>query len=883
MTFREIMEYHSENEEIFQEMKKNFKNIIPFVGAGLSRNYGYPLWGDFLKKLYSMLHTPDESIKKEIDSGSYIKAANDLESKLGLTRIYRKMAAVFSESLMQEKIGTAAGILPYLFPDTPVITTNYDSVLENLYEKQNKKFAGILMPYNRSIIDAANQRNLHMLLKLHGQVCGDAVDNKSVVFTEKQYNEAYSTGSDLVQALKDFSKSHILLFLGCSLTEDKTVSLLSDFFTPNRFHYAILSCTEAEIDRRLQQLADGPNIRAIVYPEGHHECVRIILEELLKSINPENYEKLLEHEPKFTPSSNRFVYNAKNIGFYGHEVELKKLGDFCSDSRPVLWWAITGPGGSGKSRLAYEFTKKMSDKGWSAVFLHDNNYNYINNISLEKDTLVVADYAQGHMEQIGNWLSSIKRTMPGLSIKLRLLILERNGKSSDNSGWLEALIRPISGFGNDFESDCYKKEWLYIDKLKKKDLKNIIKDFYKSQTNQTLSDENCKMLYSALKEVDETLQRPLFALFITDAFLHGEAPEKWDQESTLNVLYRKECSIWRNKLTDIIHDSDTEIIWKQLARLYAAVTVYGDADSEEIKEQFPIVWNNFLSALPEPREINAFDLLINSGLADSEADDDSGKKLHPLKPDLFGEYFVLKQMHDITCPGDIQEELLGNFHSIYAFIFLNRLLQDYPEKLEKMNWLIERLCSTEYTPEEWESPIPILFVQLLVMLETIQPANGLTKSAAIIHDLQKAHPEKSKLINEYGKSLVILTFRLPPDEAEKNNKFLKELQESHPEIPELIIYYAYSMSYLMLYKSLDEDEKIVEILLNLFQSYPKLHELIIPYAFSLTLLLCKQNGAAKSKTIETLWQLQKDHPDSPDLKKFYDEVVKDLKTLKCRQ
>ena len=48
VTFQDIMNFYGENEEIFREMQENFEHIIPFVGAGLSCDYGYPLWGSFL-------------------------------------------------------------------------------------------------------------------------------------------------------------------------------------------------------------------------------------------------------------------------------------------------------------------------------------------------------------------------------------------------------------------------------------------------------------------------------------------------------------------------------------------------------------------------------------------------------------------------------------------------------------------------------------------------------------------------------------------------------------------------------------------------------------------------------------------------------------------
>lgn len=83
----------------------------------------------------------------------------------------------------------------------------------------------------------------------------------------------------------------------------------------------------------------------------------------------ESRERLLSLEIPavgITPSS-RHHFSAQRIPFSGRELELARLIAFREDPRPVLWWLIEGPGGSGKSRLALELCNR-SQPDWHAGF-----------------------------------------------------------------------------------------------------------------------------------------------------------------------------------------------------------------------------------------------------------------------------------------------------------------------------------------------------------------------------------------------------------------------------------------------------------------------------------------------------------------------------------
>lgn len=62
--FDEIMNYYPTNPSVYQSIRVDLKDIIPFVGAGLSVPF-YPLWSKALEKLTENIFYADADKKKE--------------------------------------------------------------------------------------------------------------------------------------------------------------------------------------------------------------------------------------------------------------------------------------------------------------------------------------------------------------------------------------------------------------------------------------------------------------------------------------------------------------------------------------------------------------------------------------------------------------------------------------------------------------------------------------------------------------------------------------------------------------------------------------------------------------------------------------------------
>jgi SIR2-like domain len=129
------------------------------------------------------------------------------------------------------------------------------------------------------------------LIKLHG----DAHDETDRVLTRTDYARFYGGSTDqdfdlaapLAAVLTRVFESATLLFLGCSLTVDRTMRLLQYIaqrsnVTPS--HYAIVERpqNEADLQKRRRALLDH-NIQPLWYGAGQHEAVEIFVKALIDS------------------------------------------------------------------------------------------------------------------------------------------------------------------------------------------------------------------------------------------------------------------------------------------------------------------------------------------------------------------------------------------------------------------------------------------------------------------------------------------------------------------------------------------------------------------------------------------------------------------------
>jgi len=107
----------------------------------------------------------------------------------------------------------------------------------------------------------------------------------------------------------------------------------------------------------------------------------------------------------------------------GREQELKALHDWADSPNPISGRMITGEGGTGKTRLAFEFARQLREqKGWQAGEAQGLSGCWY---TAGAGTLLVIDYPEQRPEKVSALLDALARQP--LSCKLRVLLLGRNG------------------------------------------------------------------------------------------------------------------------------------------------------------------------------------------------------------------------------------------------------------------------------------------------------------------------------------------------------------------------------------------------------------------------------------------------------------------------
>lgn len=251
------------NRDRFIRLKEAFDRsaVVPFVGAGLSQPSGYLGWTSFLKKLRCETRIPVDIFNSMLDDGLYEEAAQTLADDMPADTFNEELENAYSS---ERGILGSVQFLPYVFKG-PVITTNFDNILKQCFDKNNP-FSEIILGGDASEIKRFLGRNEHVLVKLHGK----ANSGRSRILTKNEYDRFYDDDNSLPDAIENIAANQ-LLFLGCSLSVDRTMRVLIDIAKTHGHdkavrHYAFLPlfCEKERLNRR-DALAEA-NIFPIWYP-----------------------------------------------------------------------------------------------------------------------------------------------------------------------------------------------------------------------------------------------------------------------------------------------------------------------------------------------------------------------------------------------------------------------------------------------------------------------------------------------------------------------------------------------------------------------------------------------------------------------------------------
>lgn len=305
-------------------------------------------------------------VKKDLKASKYEEAAQKLVDTLPREKFRDIFEARFGDGVLKPKSMTGAVALIPKISYGPVITTNFDHVLERVFQSAGCPFDVVVWGEKADLVLKAYQRNRRFLLKIHG----DVEDSDDRVLTLEEYRRHYGElnkadeTKTLPKLIRLMLESRPVLFLGCSLQQDRTVSILQQVSAEYRvLHFAILErpATKEKLDKRERSLYEQ-GIRPVWYPPGQHNSIASVLkhlaEERFKTAQPQSgfRTQSLKTRPSrsVTPGSSI----PKHLtSFVGRQKEIEQCGETLAGSQHLV--TLCGVGGCGKTRLAEEVVHKL--------------------------------------------------------------------------------------------------------------------------------------------------------------------------------------------------------------------------------------------------------------------------------------------------------------------------------------------------------------------------------------------------------------------------------------------------------------------------------------------------------------------------------------------
>lgn len=263
----------------FEQLVKRMEggNVVPFIGAGISVSGGFPSWKAHLREQGRTAHISAEHIEALLADGQYEKVIEEIEQSRGREVFTQEIRDVFSRT---GSIPDVILRLYELFTDT-LITTNYDRLIEQAFE------TGADNPYQ--IINGMHamqkpDENTVTIVKLHGDIKNPA----QCILSKNQYDQAYGRNEldmtrPIPKLLSYYYKNSSLLFLGCSLNNDRTLhvfqtvkSQLGDREIPQHFSIEQAPENEQELAERNAYLAKL-GITAIWFEKERFDSIESML------------------------------------------------------------------------------------------------------------------------------------------------------------------------------------------------------------------------------------------------------------------------------------------------------------------------------------------------------------------------------------------------------------------------------------------------------------------------------------------------------------------------------------------------------------------------------------------------------------------------------
>lgn len=669
------------------------QSIVYVFGAGITssltgRNYGW--WNWIIDGIQHMKDTDaaeglERSIKADDSAENLIKVVGDviIHTKEDGTYDDWMQGAFESAEIINDEIVHALNILN--LPQDIFVTTNYDSYLEEATR------TGILTRADSGkIFEMIDSGSCSSVVHIHGAYSSKKhIDN--IVASQEQYDELYN--DEGAQFIQNLLGTRSLIFIGCGkTTDDKNIA-----------HFIRFACEHLNLDvpyfylkKEGDEAPELPDHFHII-DYGKDYCnLPGFLEEIALFRN----RMLTDKMPIIgrtirtdSESLGEYHYANEKLGFVGRKAELNFLGAFLKDSRRILWQAITGQGGSGKSRLAYEFLKE-NDHEWFGFFWNDAaTLSDIESFKPFCNTIVVIDYIKGREKNVAEWMHALFGKFSLTDFKLRLLLLERESDKGAGS-WFSELENEWGKFDRAlFSKAAFSTEFLNLADLDDDSVSSLIGEVREANglPHDKWQDNRLREDYHG--KFEKLRYRPLFVQLYVEAWIANKCTEP-DYSSFEGVI---ESALLREQDRWLDFFDDNKAIVRSFIRLLVRAAAGGELSDANIPKIYKDDWENLKGyfkslSLPGKQKKESYRNFLSDLTQNFEQDSFTLKTYYP---DIINEYMFSYYAEDDL--DDVVNELKEDAGQHFS-LFLQRAQMDFPDN-EVFSKVVSKGSEEDTTPD----------------------------------------------------------------------------------------------------------------------------------------------------------------------------------------
>ncbi len=444
----------------------------------------------------------------------------------------------------------------------------------------------------------------------------------------------------------------------------------------------------------LQTVADKQDELAIELLSGFRKDIEDLFQDL---VEPNLRWPDVASDPDDQSAFNRLKYTAGIDRFVGREEEIDLLhrfsGDpsFAGEKFHFRWMLMTGEGGSGKTRLAFSFTREHLDVGiWVSGKLDVDSlaaFTLVDKWRPRQPTFIVIDYAQTVPEQANRLLRAMSANAKFYEFPVRLLLLERRSDPS----WTDKML-PNDSNQQMITDHCFGGkgiDGIDLRPLMRGEIMTLVKGRFERQgkpappddelfNNVVRVDPRSIQVEHQGQSLDIPVPRPLFAVAVADALIAAnvteeDAPIVLTQEGVLSeIIKRDRLTRW----TLAVPDQPT---LRRYERALALATLVQGLDLSILSDQERHFGEKAAKWLPTGGPDLDMNILEVFGV--------TGTQLTSLEPDILGEFFVLELLTHSDVPADVKSALLNGCMRLNhpaPSVFLLRVRNDFPNRFEEL-------------------------------------------------------------------------------------------------------------------------------------------------------------------------------------------------------